>query len=262
LRDIDLVEESQHLKEAGFPLVGVLDAFAQRNRPTSVHDRIHVATPDSPFEIQRGDVVFPICGAGENRSQVLYQLLTRHVRSDFTVRQPHGAECKLDAYMPAYMCALPARSAVSSIPDDEFASEFGGHRVPLLGEQEFSEAFGDFHDSDSPLFARTCTFFDRNLFGLPVTIATAPEPRPARIVYMCFGRSAHVVLKRINEALERLAPAGSASVPLHPFVVVVLPFSDEIAHPSPGLRPFSAAAYQAASAAFLSVLRLGRTDAI
>jgi len=73
---------------------------------------IHPA-PIPVVSLQHQDTVFPVCHAGQNRSQVLWTLLCdiNNVVSNgtgrvLTVKEPHGAESGFDAYVDVLLHRL------------------------------------------------------------------------------------------------------------------------------------------------------------
>lgn len=214
-------------------------------------------TGDQAALLRAGDVVFPVCHAGQNRSQVMYALLqnmnlaasvplrTRTTASDdgvdelggpLTVMPPHGAECGYDPYQrysdvgpDNYFEFCHAKFETEPGTHDFWMNECFRAALGRGKSNRFGEEVGtprqlmplDFSDETLHRVEQDRSFmheyFSSNFF-------TKPAGDQSRNVYLCSCRAVSICMERILEA----NPDSGTSQDFQDVYIVGFPDGDTI----------------------------------
>lgn len=144
------------LMDDAFPVQQCVDDFLARGGKLMVIDD---AVKPGKFLIAPSDHLFPVCSSGQNRSQVMRELLlqrTSGTKFSGHVALAHAAIAGVDPYVDDAMSATVATVDIDATMP-AFAEEFGHPRDPRIGEAEFP--FGGFYEAGDPflLSAKVCT---------------------------------------------------------------------------------------------------------
>jgi hypothetical protein len=146
--------------------------------------------------------VYPICSAGNCRSQVLYHILFHLVKNGgFRLHPPHAARTGYDPYHGTVPIEFYDQI------QDEFFQTFGHPKVKQFGFNHVQQQIDQFGcDINSPSFVKALRdFYDHHLY--------APKGLPSR-VYIAFMRPVHAVLKRLIESNHDLTSVTLVTIPL------------------------------------------------
>lgn len=165
---------------------------------------------DTLFQLRQGDVVFPACSAGQNRSQTIWASLLKF-SDKITLMPPHATQYGLDPYndQPNWLKAKEALSeegfiAWAGLPKSE---KFGWDLFP-----HFLEMKNPSQDNLSLLK----DYFNKTYYHPEAYLKD-------RRIYVTFQKNAHIHLFRLNQTNESLEKV----------VVLFFPLDDLIKHPLP-----------------------------
>eukprot|EP00698_Gefionella_okellyi_P003392 TRINITY_DN13171_c0_g1_i1.p1 TRINITY_DN13171_c0_g1~~TRINITY_DN13171_c0_g1_i1.p1 ORF type:complete len:236 (+),score=36.85 TRINITY_DN13171_c0_g1_i1:92-799(+) len=219
------------------PLDSVCQTFTEK-----FGGKLILIDENNPIALLTTDCVYPICGAGENRSQVLYRIVYPYACAH--VFEPHSADAKLDAYFPDFECLLlPTAMSESAAA---FRAAFGVDRLDIVGEERFRSYFGDYYPPGSPLFQESRQYFSEHYYGHALS---ADQPRH---VFIAFQKTVHVVLKRLCDVAEE------QHKDLSRVVVCAVDMGDIVAHPqTEGIKSHSVEAFKAAAETIGKLVKQG-----
>lgn len=227
------------------PLAGCIEAFLKAGGHLLLVDP--EAKPDvrTRFAVRPDDLLYPVCSSGQNRSQVLRELLLRRTEAaadKFTgrVELAHACLAGVDPYVDDAMSATVSTADIDR-SDKGFTLAFGHPRDPRIGEAE--NPFGGFYEAGDPFLRKAKVWFNKNFFSRPSDAAEG-----TRRVYLTFDKPVHGMLKRLVEA--------SAGGSLEDVYVVAIPLGDIVAHPPEPLKRNSAEACKYAFDVFEGLLDL------
>jgi hypothetical protein len=191
------------------------------------------------FGVRPTDVLFPMCPDGENRSQVMYQVLTAVKRAmgsrdpSSTVMLPHGAVNGFDPYVrhsnvtnDNFFQFIHSKLVPTDPQQQHLCSRFeaalGGAKTPRFGEDvlgadaELNPLTFDEEQWVRLERVRSCLrqHFDRAYW--------ARGARSGRLLFVCFGTAALVALARLVEVARQ---TGQTCHGVH---VIALPWSDPV----------------------------------
>lgn len=169
----------------------------------------------SPFQLLPGDVVFPSCSGGNNRSQTLWGLL-RPYADRIILKQPHATQYGFDPYngQPNWLRIKSANK------NDEFYLWTGVEKSKKLGWDLFRDWILKAEATPEEL-QPMLEFYNREYYAYQV-------PAGTRRIYITFAKNAHVHLFRLNQTNESLANV----------IVLFYPLEDLIKHPLPEWNTF------------------------
>lgn len=199
-------EADEYLEgNADTSLSTVYDAFIEKGGTI-----IRLENDVPPFQFIVGDVVFPACSGGNNRSQTLWAML-RPYESKITLNPPHATRYGFDSYngIANWNRTLHLQK------NDEFILWSGFAKSPKLGWNVFKEWLSK-DDATAEELAKMKEYYTRHYFNPPV-------PEGARRVYITFAKNAHAHIFRLvetNKSLENV-------------VLLVYPVEDLIHRPLP-----------------------------
>lgn len=164
-----------------------------------------------PFTFLPGDVVFPSCSAGKNRSQTLWNLL-RPYNGIITVMPPHATRYGFDPYNDCLN--IHRYPDTHTVPEDDmFYAWSGTHRSARFGWSCY-EKYLNKEELTPEELKEMKAFYNRNYFN--------PAPfKDKRRIYITFDLNAHVHLARLSESNDSLKNV----------IVLYFPLKDFINHP-------------------------------
>lgn len=189
----------------------------------------------APFSLALGDMVFPACSGGNNRSQTLWNIL-RPYADRITLMPPHGTRYGFDPYNGR----ANWRRTTHSYHDDEFMLWAGVSKARKFGWDLFGEMLSQEEVSDQML-AEMRDYYSSYYYGRDLSPSI-------RRVYITFTKNAHIHLVRLNEVNESLENV----------VVLLFPLEDLIYEPLDewNTYPYSQKAYTELAAILRSYLDL------
>lgn len=178
-----------------------------------------------PFPLAVGDVVFPACSGGNNRSQTLWNLL-RPYSNEIALMHPHATQYGFDPYNGT----INWQRGHHAQKNDEFMLWAGIPKATKFGWDVFEEYLSKDASEVTPEEIQTMSeYYSTKYFNPEVTEST-------RKVYLTFAKNAHIHLYRLNQVNETLENV----------VVVFFPLEDLIHAPKESWRthPRSIKAYE------------------
>ena len=191
------------------------------------------------FGLRPTDVLFPICHAGQNRSQVMYQVLLGLRRAMGAtnpadrVVAPHGALTGFDPYVgyenlseDNFFSFVHSKTLATDKGgqrlDKVFRAALGGSRAPRLGEAHLGP--------DAELNPTT---FDAGAWERLARVRGALRAhfdlsywsragRTGRLVFVCFSGAAVIAMARLVEVAQRQGQS------CHGMYIVALPWGDPV----------------------------------
>lgn len=191
-------------------------------------------TEKDRFVLLTGDIVYPSCSAGFNRSQTLHALLSYFLNS-IILFEPHATRRGFDPYNDQANWHI--NKAKEKQPD-EFKLWAQKEKAPRFGFDQF-EYLMDEHDPSPEILNAIRKFYDEHYFGAG-SITNNFEGQ--RRVYITFAQNVHVILHRLNQN----------NADLNNVVVVSIDLDDYIDKPQ---EKIIASKSQAAYAIFAQILR-------
>jgi hypothetical protein len=175
------------------------------------------------FEIEEGDVLYPICSGGVCRSQTLYLLLKELTKKkEVKLFSPHASRRGFDPYNGEVQIHREV------VKNDEFEKTFHVKRCIQFGFEKREQWMAAGLNSEE-----LRRYYDQHYFG---------KTEAKRRIYIAFASPVHVILKRLVEANEDLSQVW----------LVAIPLADEISNPThEEIKMGSVEAYQA----FLNKIR-------
>ncbi|MCE5293968.1 MAG: hypothetical protein LLF94_05085 [Chlamydiales bacterium] len=158
------------------------------------------------FQLKKGDIVYPGCAAGFNRSQTLYAVLTRY-QDAITLFSPHASKMGFDPYNNAANWHI---NKVDEQESDEFILWSGHAKVPRFGFLHFAHLQQEQEPSEDVLH-EIREYYNTHYFG-PTSVPEGQDGH--RRVYITFGTNVHVILHRLsqnNTSLKNVILVGIAS---------------------------------------------------
>lgn len=216
---ISLEEMDEDLRD--IPAASLETVLAEFSAKGGTIIRLDVAT--APFQIAIGDIVFPSCSAGHNRSQTLWALL-RPYASSIVLMKPHGTRYGFDPYNGKVNWH---RAPWRIRPEDEFALWAGTDKTKKFGADVFGEWLSKQDVTDEEL-AMLQAYYNNEYYHPNV-------PAGTRRVYITFAKNAHIHLYRLNQTNDNL----------NNVYVLFYPIEDLIKEPLPewNVAPHSIGAY-------------------
>lgn len=195
----------------------VLDEFAAKGGTL-----LRMEGDTSPFLFAEGDVVFPACSGGNNRSQTLWGML-RTYADKISVMQPHATRYGFDPYNGRANWHRTHHVQKA----DEFVLWAGVYKSRKLGWDDF-EAWLSKETGSAEELAMMLDYYNHHYYSPALADNT-------RRVYITFAKNAHAHLYRLNQT----------NTSLENVVVLFFPLEDLIARPLPewDTHPRSVKAY-------------------
>lgn len=163
-----------------------------------------------PFQLQVGDVVFPSCSGGQNRSQTLWAVL-RPYSDKLVLMPPHATRYGFDPYNGL----INWKRKEHGYKYDEFKKWSGFAKSTKFGWDLFADQLSR-TELTTEEFNMLRSYYDKAYYN--------PENMSGmRRIYITFAKNAHVHLYRLvqtNDSLENV-------------IVLFYPLEDLIAHPLP-----------------------------
>lgn len=177
-----------------------------------------------PFQFLPGDVVFPSCSAGFNRSQTVWALLQPYAKT-IKLMPPHATRYGFDPYddtLDGYF------NNIEPSDIDEFKLWSGFDKQTKFGWDNFVHSISEDGVSQDELELMR-EYYNREYYCPPISSET-------RRVYITFAKNAHVHLYRLCQTNDTLANA----------IVLFFPLEDLIHKPEPAWQtiPQSEKAYR------------------
>lgn len=162
------------------------------------------------FQFVPGDMVFPSCSGGNNRSQTVWNLL-RPYRDKISLMQPHATQYGFDPYngKANWLRIKPPQQ------NDEFITWAGVAKSTKLGWDIFEGWLKESSATEAEL-AKMLNYYDQTYYRPNV-------PAGIRRIYITFAKNAHIHLYRLNQA----------NASLDNVVILFFPVEDLIKHPLP-----------------------------
>lgn len=162
------------------------------------------------FKFQEGDVVFPACSGGQNRSQTTWALLHPYSQK-LILMPPHATQYGLDPINgEANWLKIKEHQA-----NDQFEAWAGFSKSEKFGWDLFPEVFSK-KEATPEVIAPLKAFYDQKYYN-----PTHFENK--RRVYITFQKNAHIHVYRLNQT----------NTSLKNVVVLCYPLDDLIKHPLP-----------------------------
>ncbi|MDR3624307.1 MAG: hypothetical protein P4L16_04110 [Chlamydiales bacterium] len=169
----------------------------------------------APYALTPGDVVFPACSGGKNRSQTLWNLL-RPYNDKITLMPPHATRYGFDPYN--------ARSnwhrTSFAQKKDEFVLWVGIEKCQKFGWNIFESWLSKPEGTPDEL-AIMLEYYNKHYYNPNLSPGT-------KRIYIVFAKNAHVHLYRLNQTNKSLEDV----------VVLFFPLKDLIAHPLPSWNTY------------------------
>lgn len=163
----------------------------------------------SPFQLKSGDVVFPSCSGGNNRSQTLWNVL-RPYSEKIHLMPPHATSYGFDPYNgQANWLRIKEQQK-----NDQFHVWAGVPKSPKLGWDVFSMWLGK---TATPAQLKNISDYYTSIYFHPAV------PEGTRRVYITFTKNAHIHLFRLNQTNSSLKDVILVVYPLQDLVKNVLP---------------------------------------
>jgi hypothetical protein len=143
------------------------------------------------FPLLEGDIVYPSCSGGSNRSQTLWNLL-RPYSDKIRLKQPHATQYGFDPYNGQ---ANWLRQESSNMAN-EFQLWAGIPKSPKFGSEKFDSWLTKTSATPEELEVLT-DYFNREYYNPNV-------PPGTRRIYITFGKNAHIHLYRLSQTNESL----------------------------------------------------------
>lgn len=155
------------------------------------------------FTLFPEDVVYPICSAGNCRSQVLYHILRPLAeKGSFRLHPPHAARTGYDPYHGRVPIQFYDQQ------QDEFVKAFDHPKVQQFGFaqiQQLMHELGHLDMAETHVVATLKNYYNQHFYAPSIL-----RPR----VYIPFRRPVHAVLKRLNETNKDLSWVTLVAIPL------------------------------------------------
>ena len=210
---IDWNEVDEDLQSVeGSSLMKVLTVFQEKGGTI-----IRLDGNAAPYQLLPGDMVFPSCSAGINRSQTLWNVL-RPYSDKITLRQPHATRYGLDPFNGKVNWHRVEGKASS----DDYYLWAGVERSPRFGFDVFN-AWLEKKEATPEELQIISSYYDREYYNPDI-------PAGTRRVYITFSKNAHAHLYRLNQANRSLENV----------VVLYFPLADMIKHPLPEWNTYQA----------------------
>lgn len=168
-----------------------------------------------PFQLQAGDVVFPACSAGSNRSQVIWGLLRKY--EGISLQSPHATRYGFDPYNGKVNWK---RSSHVPYPSDEFIKWSGVHKSTKFGWDLFGDWLAKNEATQNELALLT-EYYNTRYYCPSISSDT-------RRIYITFAKNGHAHLHRLNQTNSTLENV----------FVLFYPLEDLIANPLPEWETF------------------------
>lgn len=148
---------------------------------------------EAPFQLRPGDVVFPSCSSGENRSQTVWAIL-KGADQNIELMPPHGARGGYDPYYGSTKrWRDPSRDRVPKA--DGFFGWSNLEKVARFGEENVKQLWEPERSPEA--LDKMKQFFSAHYYKTDV-------PADTRRIYITFQENAHVHLFRLAETNESL----------------------------------------------------------
>lgn len=197
--DEDLAEEPHSSLETS------LQQFAEKGGTL-----IRLEGDEKPFQFAMGDLVFPSCSAGFNRSQTVWNLL-RAYETKITLMPPHATRFGFDPYNGKVNWH---RARFKPEKKDEFAAWSGVEKSPKLGWNRFADWPSE-SEATPAVLSKMRDYYDREYYNPDL-------PEGTRRVYVTFAKNAHAHLYRLCQANESLEGVVVLFFPLEDFIAFPL----------------------------------------
>lgn len=185
------------------------------------------------FVLLSGDIVYPSCSGGFNRSQTLWSILFKY-NTSISLLLPHATRLGFDPYNDKVNWHKNTEKEQEA---DEFELWFQHKKVARFGYEKFKELAEEKNPPNEKL-SEIKKYYSENYFG-PVSI---PEGKSRnRRVYITFAQNAHAIIHRLNQS----------NADLRNVLVVSVDLDDYVDKPLDKVKGKSQAAY----AAFEKILR-------
>jgi hypothetical protein len=163
-----------------------------------------------PYQLLPGDMVFPACSGGNNRSQTLWNLL-RSYSNKISLKQPHATQYGFDPYnrKANWLRIKPPQQ------NDEFFLWAGVAKSEKLGWDIFADWLTRSEAAPEELNIML-NFYNQEYYNPNL-------PEGTRRIYITFAKNAHIHLYRLNQT----------NTSLENVVVLFFPLEDLIKHPLP-----------------------------
>lgn len=169
--------------------------------------RLDKDTP--PFQILPGDIIFPSCSGGNNRSQTLWNIL-RPYSDRITLNPPHATCYGFDPYN-----GKANWNRTTSAADDEFFLWAHTEKSTKFGWDVFKNWLTKTEGTPEDL-KMMHEYYDQYYYN------PAVSPTKRRI-YITFAQNAHIHLYRLSQANDSLTNV----------TVLFFPLADLLKHPLP-----------------------------
>lgn len=196
----DYLERSEHSN-----LKNSLSEFIKKNGTI-----IRMAGETAPFKLEVGDVIFPSCSGGNNRSQTLWGLLQVY-RNAISLQSPHATRYGFDPYNGG----IDWQHIKHIQKNDEFVQWAGQSKSIKFGWNFFKDWLLKNEVTTNDLALMT-EYYDMHYFNPNLPLGT-------RRIYISFAKNAHVHLYRLIQS----------NVSLDNVIVLFYPVEDLIASPLP-----------------------------
>lgn len=163
-----------------------------------------------PFQLLPGDMVFPACSGGNNRSQTIWNLL-RPYSNKISLKQPHATQYGFDPYNgKANWLRIKTPQQ-----NDEFILWAGVDKATKLGWDIFADWLTSLEATPDDLDLML-SYYNQEYYNPNV-------PTGTRRVYITFAKNAHIHLYRLHQT----------NTSLENVVVLFFPIEDLVKHPLP-----------------------------
>jgi hypothetical protein len=178
------------------------------------------------YQLAHGDMVFPACSGGNNRSQTLWNVL-RPYTNKITLMPPHSTRYGFDPYNGRSNLRRSKHPHKNAHKNDKFILWAGVSKCKKIGWDVFAKWVSD--ETITPETLPTMLDYYNSHYYNPNC------PSGTRRVYITFTKNAHIHLYRLvqtNTSLENV-------------VVLFFPVEDLIHHPLPewNTQPYSVKCY-------------------
>lgn len=168
-----------------------------------------LSTAEDAFALLPGDLVFPSCSGGHNRSQTLWNIL-RPFADKINLQRPHATRYGFDPYD-----GQPNWQYRDVRANDEFFMWAGVGKADKFGFELFESWVPEEREINADMLAMLKHYYDEHYY-----ISSHPH---ARRVYITFTKNAHVHLHRLSQMNASLTNV----------VVLFFPLGDLIFDPLP-----------------------------
>jgi hypothetical protein len=170
----------------------------------------------SPFQFKMGDMVFPACSGGNNRSQTLWGLLLPY-NEMISLQPPHATRYGFDSYNGK----INWNRTNHFQKDDEFVKWAGVSKSTKFGWNLFNDWLLSDEATTSELELMT-EYYNANYYN--------PSPlHGKRRIYITFAKNAHVHLYRLNQTNSTLENVFVLFYPIED--IIAKPLTEWETHP-------------------------------